>query len=161
MDAVTLSKRVKNRVAELEAAGKKVPADVKRYLRQGPKHAYRNDTLEKIARGLEWSVAELVEGVWKNEDDDLAIYGLERHLACLRILRTLRWPCATNPSDARELEWDVTRLYLVWRHLERESGQPLSEATFRAVLATTPAVLNALLEAAEKQTPPDQELKVA
>jgi hypothetical protein len=160
MDAATLSNRIKNRVAELESAGKKVPAVVKRYIRQGPKHAYRNDTLEKIARGLEWSVAELVEGVWRR-GEEVSVYGLERHLACLQILRTLRWPRATSSSDARELEWDVTRLYLVWCDLERKSGQFIDEATFRAVLAQSPAVFDALLEAAKKWMPPDQEFKVA
>lgn len=130
MDSIALAHRIQTRVAELESRGKKVSAIVKRHLRQAPKHAYRNDTLEKIARELDWSVAELVEGVWR-EGENVNIYGLERHQVCLRFARRMHDAAPTalavpaNALDALELEDLVATLYQIWRDMERGAGKPI------------------------------------
>lgn len=153
MDAIALAHRIRTRIAEREAAGEKVPAFIKRYLRQAPKHAYRNDTLQKIAQGLGWSVAELVEGVWR-DGEDVAIYGLERHQVCLRFARRLRAAAGldqpnplgvpiANALDALELEDLVAQLYAIWRDMERDAdNKPIDariitafwQREFRAIL---------------------------
>jgi hypothetical protein len=137
MDTDAFFDRIKRRVAELEDAGKRIPADIKKTIRQRPQHGYRLDSIEKLAEALDWTIPELLAEIWQETKFSQATipYGLHRHAVCLAFARKRYIVNQLMPPilEERRLEDLVAQLYQDWVGLERESGRPIDEATITAV----------------------------
>jgi hypothetical protein len=137
MDTDAFFDRMKRRVAELEAAGKRVPADIKKTLRQRPQHGYRLDIIERLAKALEWGIPELLAELWRSAkfSEEAVPYGLTRHAVCLQFARRRHVvnQLALPGEEERRLEDRVAELYKDWQDLEAASGKRIDAATILAV----------------------------
>jgi hypothetical protein len=151
MDTDTFFERLKRRVAELEADGKRrVPADIKKTIRQRPRHGYRLDSLEKLAEALDWSVPELLAGIWQTAkfNEDAVPFGLRRHAICLNFARktSAANPLMSPALEERRLESRAAELYQTWVELERKAGKDIDAETITAVFEEIEERAAALLE---------------
>jgi hypothetical protein len=162
MDTDAFFHRIKQRVAGLEAGGRRIPPDIKKTIRQRPQHGYRLDSLERLAEALDWSVPELLAGIWQKAkfSEDAVPYGLHRHAVCLDFACKTHVVNQLLPPEANErrLENRVAELYQQWLDYEKASGHPVDEFIYFCQRVEQRAVeMTEERPAAEASRPPSEQ----
>jgi hypothetical protein len=164
MDADAFFNRLKQRVAELEAGGKRISPDIKKTIRQRPQHGYRLDSLERLAEALDWSVPELLAGIWQmplNLVKDAVPFGLKCHVVCLNFARERYVVNQLMPpaAEERRLENRVAELYQQWIELERATRRSIDAETITVYWGQIEREVAHMVEelrVAEAAHPPEQ-----